>query len=102
MADFSKDVIKIILQNNCVFVRHGKGDHDIYYSEITKRHFTVDNKIKSRHTANAIMKQSGVKFKFQDENMILENKIVAITGGSKGFGKALAKAFCAEGANNCR
>ncbi|MBQ6894053.1 MAG: DUF1902 domain-containing protein [Clostridia bacterium] len=26
--------------------------------------FTLDTKIKSRHTANAIMKQSGIDFKF--------------------------------------
>jgi len=30
--------------------------------------------------------------------MDLKNKIVAITGGSKGFGKSLAKAFVSEGA----
>ena len=30
--------------------------------------------------------------------MILQNKIIAITGGSKGFGKSLAKAFIEEGA----
>lgn len=34
------------------------------YSPITNRHITVDTKIKSRHTANAIMKQSGIPFKF--------------------------------------
>ncbi len=30
--------------------------------------------------------------------MELNNKVIAITGGSKGFGKSLAKAFCDEGA----
>lgn len=28
------------------------------------RNITVDTKIKSRHTANAILKQSGIDFKF--------------------------------------
>ena len=29
-------------------------------------HVTVDTKIKSRHMANAIMKQSGIDYKFQE------------------------------------
>ena len=45
-------------------IRHGKGDHDIYYSPITNANFTVDSTIKSRHTANAIMKQSGINYRF--------------------------------------
>lgn len=64
MAEYEKKVRDIIKKNKCVFVRHGKGDHDIWYSPITKTNFTVDGKIKSRHTANAIMKQSGIEHKF--------------------------------------
>ncbi len=64
MAAFEKKVRKILKENSCKFIRHGKGDHDIWYSPISKRHFTVDGKIKSRHTANAIMKQSGIKHHF--------------------------------------
>ena len=50
------------MHNGCTFVRHGKGDYDIYYSPITNSNVTVDNKIKSRHMANEIMKQSGIKY----------------------------------------
>ena len=64
MAEYEKKVRKILSDNKCVFVRHGKGDHDIWYSPLSQRHITVDTKIKSRHTANAIMKQSGIEFKF--------------------------------------
>ena len=64
MAEFEKRVREILLANGCHFVRHGKGDHDIWYSPINNRNVTVDSKIKSRHTANAIMKQSGINFKF--------------------------------------
>lgn len=64
MAEYEKKVREILQENHCEFVRRGKGDHDIWYSPITKRHVTVDTKIKSRHTANAIMKQSGVNHKF--------------------------------------
>ena len=64
MAEFEKKVRDILSANNCRFVRHGKGDHDIWYSPITNRNFTVDGKIKSRQTANAIMKQSGIDYHF--------------------------------------
>ena len=64
MAEYEKQVRDILSENGCSYVRHGKGDHDIWYSPITKRHITVDSKIKSRHTANAIMKQSGIDYKF--------------------------------------
>jgi len=64
MAEYEKKVRKILLEYNCHFVRRGKGDHDIWFSPISQRHITVDTKIKSRHTANAIMKQSGIDFKF--------------------------------------
>ncbi|MEL7656170.1 MAG: type II toxin-antitoxin system HicA family toxin [Bacillota bacterium] len=64
MAEYEKKVRAVLAQNNCPFVRHGKGDHDIWFSPITNRHFTVDGKIKSRHTANAVMKQSGINYRF--------------------------------------
>lgn len=64
MAEYEKKVRKILDEHNCVFVRHGKGDHDIWFSPLSNRHFTVDTRIKSRHTANAIMKQSGINHKF--------------------------------------
>lgn len=62
---YVKRVRDILSQNNCTFKRHGKGDHDIWYSPITKRHITVDTKIKSRHAANAILKQSGIDYRFR-------------------------------------
>jgi hypothetical protein len=64
MAEYEKKVRDIMSAHGCTFTRRGKGDHDIWYSPITNRHVTVDTKIKSRHTANAIMKQSGIAFKF--------------------------------------
>lgn len=65
MAEYEKKVREILSENNCVFVRRGKGDHDIWYSPVTKTHVTVDSKIKSRHTANAILKQSGIEYRFR-------------------------------------
>ena len=64
MAEYEKAVRKLLVKNGCTFMRKGKGDHDIWHSPMTKQNFPVDGKIKSRHTANAIMRQSGIPHKF--------------------------------------
>ena len=64
MAEYERKVREILKSNGCYFERHGKGDHDIWYSPITNRPVTVDGKIKSRHTANKILSVSGIDFKF--------------------------------------
>ena len=64
MAEYEKKVREILSQNGCAFVRRGKGGHDIWHSPINGKSFPVDTKIKSRHTANAIMKQSGIDHRF--------------------------------------
>ena len=56
-SSFTPELKKLLL---CYFERHGKGDHEIWYSPITERRFVVDNAIKSRHTANAVLKQAGL------------------------------------------
>ena len=64
MAEYEKKVREELKKNGCTFVRHGKGDHDIWYSPITNINVTVDGKIKFLHTANEIMKQSGIQTRF--------------------------------------
>ena len=64
MTDFASDVRAILRDAGCYFIRRGKGDHDIWYSPITKKRFPVDGKIKSKHTANGIMKQAGLPKQF--------------------------------------
>lgn len=51
---------KILSAAGCYFERQGKGDHEIWYSPITKRRFVVDSSIKSRHTENVALKQAGL------------------------------------------
>ncbi len=65
MAEYEKRIREILSQEQCTFVRHGKGDHDIWYSPINGRTFSVPMKIKSRHMANVILKQSGIDFRFR-------------------------------------
>lgn len=64
MSDFAPDLKRILLDAGCTLERQGKGDHEIWYSPLTERRFTVDQKIKSRHTANAVCKQAGLDKQF--------------------------------------
>ena len=59
MDGYTKNLKKMLKKNGCYFVRFGKGDHEIWFSPVSKINFIVDNKILSRHTANAVMKQAG-------------------------------------------
>ena len=60
MADFRPALERQLRENGCYPKRQGKGDHTIWFSPKTERSFAVDSKIKSRHTANGILKQAGL------------------------------------------
>lgn len=64
MATFEKDVRNALLEAKCFLVRQGKGDHEIWESPINGARFVVDGTIKSRHTANEVLKQAGLAKKF--------------------------------------
>jgi len=64
MSDYAPEVKRILQDNGCRFERQGRGDHEIWYSPITNRRFPIDKKIKSRHTANEILKQAGFNKEF--------------------------------------
>ncbi len=59
-SSFTPELKKMLQEANCYFERQGRGDHEIWYSPITNRRFVVDISIKSRHTANAVLKQAGL------------------------------------------
>jgi len=60
MHGYTTNLKKILLAHGCHFKRAGKGDHEIWYSPITGISFPVDHDIKSRHLANAVLKQAGL------------------------------------------
>lgn len=64
MTDFSPGLKKLLREAGCYRLRAGKGDHEIWFSPIVNRPFTVNSKIKSRHTANGILKDAGLKKAF--------------------------------------
>jgi len=64
MSDYTPRLKQVLRVAGCSFVRPGKGDHEIWFSPITGIRFVVDSYIKSRHTANAVLKQAGLPKQF--------------------------------------
>ncbi len=60
MSDYTPKLKKLLRSKGCYLGRQGKGDHEIWFSPISNRYFVVDGKIKSKHTANASLKQAGL------------------------------------------
>jgi predicted RNA binding protein YcfA (HicA-like mRNA interferase family) len=60
VAGYTGPLKKILKDNGCYFERQGKGDHEIWFSPISGKRFPVDSDIKSRHTANEVLKQAGL------------------------------------------
>jgi len=59
-----KDLKALLVKAGCVFVRPGKGSHEIWYSPIVGVHFVVSKGVLSRHLANAILRQAGLPKSF--------------------------------------
>ncbi len=55
-----RDLVAILKQHGCTFVRQGKGSHEIWFSPLTKAHFAVPANVESHVTANAILRQAGL------------------------------------------
>ena len=59
-ASLTPALKKLLIEAGCFLERQGRVDHEIWYSPLTDRRFVVDSSIKSRHTANAVLKQAGL------------------------------------------
>jgi hypothetical protein len=57
---FTPELKLILKRAGCHFIREGRGEHEIWFIQINGKPFVVDNKIKSRHTANAVLKLAGL------------------------------------------
>jgi hypothetical protein len=60
MKGYGKAVRDKLAEAGCQFVRHGRGDHDIWMSPISGQNLTVPVKIMSRHLANKVLKDAGL------------------------------------------
>lgn len=64
MVGLTAKLKRILKDAGCGPVRPGKGDHEVWYSPTTDVTFPVDSDIKSRHTANVVLKQAGLPKEF--------------------------------------
>jgi len=64
VKDYARAVREILRDNGCSFLRQGRGDHEVWVSPHVDKPFTVPIKIKSRHTANGILKDAGLSKAF--------------------------------------
>ncbi|MCL1997558.1 MAG: type II toxin-antitoxin system HicA family toxin [Turicibacter sp.] len=64
MADYTKPLRDILGKNGWKFCRHGKGSHDVWIDPNTNQTVSVPIKIKSKQTANSILKRAKITQKF--------------------------------------
>ena len=64
MANFYRELTKILSEHGYSHFRSGKGDHEIWKSDSNENKVTVDAGITSRHTANEILKKAGIRKAF--------------------------------------
>lgn len=64
MNDYAPAVRRILRENGFELLRQGRGDHEVWRHATTGKKVAVDGTIKSRHTANGILKQAGLKKAF--------------------------------------
>ena len=62
-STFYPELVALLRQAECTFVRQGKGSHEIWFSPLTNKNISVPFTVQSKHTANAILKQAGISEK---------------------------------------
>ena len=60
MADYYRDLVRLLREAGYEFKRQGRGDHEIWWNPNTGGRVTVDRKLVSRFTANGILKEAGL------------------------------------------
>jgi predicted RNA binding protein YcfA (HicA-like mRNA interferase family) len=58
------DLARLLKDAGCHVVRQGKGSHEIWFSPKSNRTFTVPRNTQKPHTANAVLKDAGLKKAF--------------------------------------
>lgn len=63
MNGYEKQVKDLLRKHGYEYFRSGKGSHEIWKNS-QGMFVTVNHNCKSRHTANSIMKEAGIDYKF--------------------------------------
>jgi predicted RNA binding protein YcfA (HicA-like mRNA interferase family) len=61
---FYRELTDYLKEHGCYFVRPGKGSHEMWFSPLSNRTFTIPPSTDSRHTVNEICKQAGLPKRF--------------------------------------
>ena len=65
MADYGSETRRILSNDGYVRLsRRGKGSHSMWYNNEKNITVTVKDKIKSRHSANEVLKDAKINHKF--------------------------------------
>jgi predicted RNA binding protein YcfA (HicA-like mRNA interferase family) len=56
-----RELAALLREHGCQFVRSGKGDHEIWFSPLTRRKFTIPRRLKGEGTLRSILKAAGVR-----------------------------------------
>lgn len=60
MGELYRRLARLLRDAGCSPARQGKGSHEVWFSPITNRTFSVPANITSRPLANVILKQAGL------------------------------------------
>ena len=60
MGQLAKETKELLHKAGWTFLRTAKGDHEIWHHPATGRKVSIDHSMKSRHTANEILKKAGL------------------------------------------
>ena len=63
MVDFYREVTALLRAQGFTRVDGGKGSHEKWFNDVTRRLVIVPRNLKSRHTANAILKSAQINRK---------------------------------------
>jgi predicted RNA binding protein YcfA (HicA-like mRNA interferase family) len=54
------ELVRLLTRAGCTLKRQGKGSHEIWYSPISGRTFSVPRNTSKVHTANSVLKDAGL------------------------------------------
>lgn len=60
MSKLAREVRALLSAAGWRFLRHGKGDHEIWIEPATGTKVVLDGGMKSRHSANGVLRQAGL------------------------------------------
>ena len=53
-------LVRLLKDAGCTFLRQAKGSHELWFSPVTNRKFTIPKNTVKVHTANAVLKDAGL------------------------------------------